>query len=91
MENITFNLSQLHIHGTAFYDFLGLRKRFFVDKLGWDIPHDDDVEMDNTTTLRRITLWCCAMVLLSVARAQWRQRPNGARIATCCGTRSMVN
>ena len=46
MENITFNLSQLHIHGTAFYDFLGLRKRFFVDKLGWDIPHDDDVEMD---------------------------------------------
>jgi acyl homoserine lactone synthase len=46
MENITFNLSQLHIHGTAFYDFLGLRKRFCVDKLGWDIPHDDDVEMD---------------------------------------------
>jgi N-acyl-L-homoserine lactone synthetase len=46
MENITFNLSQLHQYGTAFYDFLGLRKRFFVDQLGWDIPHDDDVEMD---------------------------------------------
>lgn len=46
MENITFNLAQLHQHGTAFYDFLALRKRFFVDQLGWDIPHDDEVEMD---------------------------------------------
>lgn len=46
MENITFNLAQLHQYGTAFYDFLALRKRFFVDQLGWDIPHDDDVEMD---------------------------------------------
>ena len=46
MEHITFNLAQSHIHGTAFYDFLGLRKRFFVDQLGWDIPHDDTVEMD---------------------------------------------
>lgn len=46
MENITFNLSQMHQFGTAFYDFLALRKRFFVDNLGWDIPHDDEVEMD---------------------------------------------
>lgn len=46
MENITFNLAQLHQYGSAFYDFLGLRKRFFVDQLGWKIPHDDDVEMD---------------------------------------------
>ncbi len=46
MENITFNLAQLHQYGTAFYEFLGLRKRFFVDQLGWDIPHDDNVEMD---------------------------------------------
>ena len=46
MENITFNMRHLHLHGAAFYDFLGLRKRFFVDNLGWDIPHDDDVEMD---------------------------------------------
>ena len=46
MENITFNLAQLHQYGTAFYDFLALRKRFFVDQLGWDIPHDDNVEMD---------------------------------------------
>ncbi|MEY1555134.1 acyl-homoserine-lactone synthase [Yoonia sp. R2331] len=46
MENITFNLAQMHIHGSAFFDFLALRKRFFVDTLGWDIPHDDDVEMD---------------------------------------------
>lgn len=46
MENITFNLAQLHQYGTAFYEFLSLRKRFFVDQLGWSIPHDDDVEMD---------------------------------------------
>ena len=46
MENITFNLAQSHLYGTAFFDFLALRKRFFVDTLGWDIPHDDDVEMD---------------------------------------------
>ncbi|WP_373636577.1 acyl-homoserine-lactone synthase [Yoonia sp. BS5-3] len=46
MENITFNLAELHKYGTAFYEFLALRKRFFVDKLGWDVPHDDDVEMD---------------------------------------------
>lgn len=46
MENITFNLAHMHQYGTAFFDFLALRKRFFVDTLGWDIPHDDDVEMD---------------------------------------------
>lgn len=46
MHNITFDLSDLHRHGTAFYDYLRLRKRFFVDELGWDIPHNDSVEMD---------------------------------------------
>jgi N-acyl-L-homoserine lactone synthetase len=46
MENITFDLSGLHLHGTAFYDYLRLRKHFFVDTLGWDIPHNDTVEMD---------------------------------------------
>lgn len=46
MEQITFNMKSLHLHGPAFYDFLRLRKHFFVDQLGWDIPHDDDVEMD---------------------------------------------
>lgn len=46
MESITFNFAQLHHHGAAFFDFLALRKRFFVDELGWDIPHDDTLEMD---------------------------------------------
>ena len=46
MENITFSLSDLHRHGCAFYDYLRLRKSFFVDTLGWDIPHDAAVEMD---------------------------------------------
>jgi acyl homoserine lactone synthase len=46
MESITFTLSDLHIYGTAFYDYLKLRKQFFVDTLNWDIPHNDLVEMD---------------------------------------------
>ena len=46
MHNITFDLSDLHCFGTAFYDYLRLRKHFFVDTLGWDIPHNDSVEMD---------------------------------------------
>jgi acyl homoserine lactone synthase len=46
MENITFNFVQLHQHGPAFSNFLRLRKHFFVDSLGWDIPHDDEFEMD---------------------------------------------
>ncbi|MEE9388311.1 MAG: acyl-homoserine-lactone synthase [Paracoccaceae bacterium] len=46
MKNITFNLSTSHKFGSTFYDYLGLRKRFFVDTLGWDIPHDETVEMD---------------------------------------------
>ena len=46
MQNVTFNLSQMHLYGSSFYDFLRLRKTFFVDNLGWDIPHDDQVEMD---------------------------------------------
>ncbi len=46
MKNITFDMSQFHVHGTAYFDYLGLRKRFFVDTLGWDIPHNDTVEMD---------------------------------------------
>ncbi|WP_428541326.1 acyl-homoserine-lactone synthase [Profundibacter sp.] len=46
MENITFNMSELHNHGTAFFDYLSLRKHFFVDTLNWDIPHNDSYEMD---------------------------------------------
>ncbi|TYB90676.1 acyl-homoserine-lactone synthase [Oceaniovalibus sp. ACAM 378] len=41
-----FDLSNMHLHGSAFYEFLTLRKRFFVDTLAWDIPHNDEVEMD---------------------------------------------
>jgi len=46
MHNITFDLSRLHVYGTAFYDYLKVRKHFFVDTLNWDIPHNDEVEMD---------------------------------------------
>ena len=46
MRNITFDFLGQHRHGSAFHEFLRLRKTFFVDELGWDIPHNDDVEMD---------------------------------------------
>ncbi len=46
MQSIIFNMAGMHRHGTAFYEFLRLRKTFFVDQLGWDIPHDEEVEMD---------------------------------------------
>jgi len=46
MENVTFQMSGSHRYGSAFFDYLALRKRFFVDQLNWTIPHDDSVEMD---------------------------------------------
>lgn len=46
MENITFELSGLHAFGPAYFDYLALRKKFFVDTLGWGIPHDNRYEMD---------------------------------------------
>lgn len=46
MQNITFDLSTLHEHGPAFFDYLKLRKLYFVDGLKWDVPHNDSYEMD---------------------------------------------
>lgn len=46
MHNITFDFLGQHRHGTAFHEYLRLRKAFFVDGLGWDIPHNEEVEMD---------------------------------------------
>lgn len=46
MKNVTFELSNVHQHGSSFYDYLALRKQFFVDTLNWQIPHNADVEMD---------------------------------------------
>ena len=46
MQNITFKLSDCHRYGGAFFDYLKLRKAFFVDQLVWHIPHNDELEMD---------------------------------------------
>ena len=46
MRSIAFDFLGQHRHGTAFHEYLRLRKTFFVDALGWDIPHDEEVEMD---------------------------------------------
>jgi acyl homoserine lactone synthase len=50
MDNIRFDFSDLHLHGRAFYEFLRLRKQVFVDELGWDVPHNAQVEMDQYDT-----------------------------------------
>ncbi len=46
MENVTFELLDQHLYGSAFKDYLALRKKFFVDSLNWGIPHNRSVEMD---------------------------------------------
>ena len=46
MRSVTFDFLGQHRHGTAFHQYLQLRKRFFVDLLDWDIPHNEAVEMD---------------------------------------------
>ncbi len=69
MQNITFDLSDLHTHGTAFYDYLKLRKRFFVDTLGWNIPHNDLVEMDQyDNPLAHYSLVLCDGAVIGGAR-----------------------
>ena len=50
MHNVRFDFSDFHRHGTAFYQFLALRKKVFVDELNWDVPHNDTVEMDQYDT-----------------------------------------
>lgn len=50
MRNILFDMSNMHNYGSAFYEFLELRKHFLVDQLGWKIPHDSRVEMDQYDT-----------------------------------------
>ena len=50
MDNIRFDFSDFHRYGSAFYEFLALRKQVFVDQLGWDIPHNASVEMDQYDT-----------------------------------------
>lgn len=50
MHNIKFNLTKLHNHNDYFWGYLQLRKHFFVDQLGWDIPHDNQFEMDQYDT-----------------------------------------
>lgn len=46
MRNYSFNFTKQFEYEDAFFKFLELRKRFFVDQLDWDVPHDDVMEMD---------------------------------------------
>lgn len=46
MHFVTFNFTDYQKFGSTFYDYLGLRKTYFVDELKWDLWHDDHVELD---------------------------------------------
>lgn len=46
MHYTTFDFLSQYLQGNAFCQYLRIRKRFFVDMLGWNIPHDEEVEMD---------------------------------------------
>lgn len=70
MRNVSFDFSDFHRHGSAFYEFLALRKQVFVDQLGWTIPHDDRVEMDQyDTPLARYSLVIKDGLVVGGARA----------------------
>jgi acyl homoserine lactone synthase len=76
MHNITFDFLGQHRHGAAFHDYLRLRKQFFVDELGWDIPHNHDVEMDQYDNP-------CAYYSLAT---RWGKVLGGARIMPTSAT-----
>ena len=46
ISGATFGFRDFDTRGGAFAQFLELRKRFFVDTLAWNIPHDAVLEMD---------------------------------------------
>ena len=91
MRNVTFEFLGQHRHGTAFHEYLHLRKVFFVDQLGWDIPHNADVEMDqydNPCAHYSLVLRGGAS---SVARARCRPPRPGGGIRTCCAISCLVS
>lgn len=50
MRNLVFDMSTMHLHGSAFHEFLKLRKHLLVDTLKWDVPNDGVAEMDQYDT-----------------------------------------
>lgn len=46
MHVVNFEFLAQYRFGVHFIDFLRLRKQYFVDRLEWNIPHDDRVEFD---------------------------------------------
>lgn len=46
MQLHVFNYLDQYKHGSVYREFLGLRKRVLVDGLGWQIPHNSEVEED---------------------------------------------
>lgn len=46
METATITWSSIHHYGGLWFDHLRLRKSLFVDREGWDVPHDKESEWD---------------------------------------------
>lgn len=50
LQTTAISWSNVHEHGTLWYQHLKLRKELFVDSKHWDIPHNSDVEWDQYDT-----------------------------------------
>lgn len=44
------SFSNIHEHGPLFLNFMRERKKVFIDRLGWELPHSDGMEFDQYDT-----------------------------------------
>lgn len=50
LEAHTLTFANLHEHGALFANFLRVRKETFIDKMGWDLPQNLEMEFDQYDT-----------------------------------------
>jgi acyl homoserine lactone synthase len=50
LKTMAFTMATMHRHGDAFWQFLQLRRKHFVQTLGWNVPHNGVAEMDQYDT-----------------------------------------
>lgn len=50
MQHTVVSWKTIHEHGHLWWQHLEMRKRLFVDEMGWEIPHTEQVEADQYDT-----------------------------------------
>ncbi len=50
MRYVTSKINSIHDQNSSLYKFFELRKKLFVDTMGWNIPHDGKIERDQYDT-----------------------------------------